>query len=62
MSGESQIKESAEEWWTKLSPLLASKMQESGVAKLRIELNARGNYDFELVPTHPQAGDAKVEE
>jgi hypothetical protein len=36
-------------------------MQESGVAKLRIELNARGNYDFELVPTRPQAGDAKVE-
>lgn len=42
---------SAEEWWTDHARLLSKKMQVGGVKSFRIELNERGNYEFEVVPT-----------
>lgn len=42
---------SPEQWWTRHAELLAIKMMLGGVKSFRIELNARGNYDFEAVPT-----------
>ncbi len=42
---------SAEDWWAKLAILVSEKMRNGGVKSFRIELNSRGNYEFEVTPT-----------
>ena len=40
-----------EQWWSHHAELLAVKMKLGGVQSFRIELNAKGNYEFEVTPT-----------
>lgn len=61
-------KPTPEQWWTQHAALLAGKMKQGGVRRFCVELNAAGNFSFEVLPVapepppedrpfHPQRGD-----
>lgn len=45
-----QQQEQLSQWWTIHAKMLAENMKRGGVRSFRIELNERGNYEFEVIP------------
>ena len=44
------------QWWTIHAKLLAENMKRGGVRRFSIELNERGNYEFEVIPMSEEQG------